>query len=154
RELMFLADEANLVTREGKDDEVIVWDQLAAKWDHRFGGKLAELAGKVCHWGGRPGHEPTGQDTRQAAADALAKMEARSTWTRSDLMRALSWSMGDRFSGMRGKDRQALLVKLAEDAITGGEVACLEAPEWPPVPQQLIRDLDGRSVFTRPGTTR
>ena len=154
RELMFLADEANLVTREGKDDEVIDWDKLAAKWDHRFGGKLAELAGETCHWGGRPGHEPAEQDTRQAMADALAKVETRSTWTRSDLMRALSWSMGDRFSGMRGKDRQALLVKLAEDAITGGEVACLEAPEWPPVPQQLIRDLDGRSVFTRPGTTR
>jgi hypothetical protein len=33
-------------------------------------------------------------------------------------------------------------------------VACLEAPEWPPVPRSLIRDLDGRSVYTRPGTTR
>jgi TrwC relaxase len=125
RELMFLADEANLVTRGGKDDEVIDWDKLAAKWDHRFEGKLAELAGKICHWGGRPGHEPTEQDKRQAVAEALAKVAARSTWTRSDLMRALSWSMGDRFSGMRGKDRQALLVELAEDAITGREVACL-----------------------------
>jgi len=154
RELQFLADEANLVTRTGKEDEVIDWDKLAARWDARFGGKLAGLADRICHWGGRPGHEPTEQDKRQAVAEALAKVETKSTWSRSDLMRALSWSMGDRFSGMRGKERQALLVQLADGAIRGGQVACLEAPEWPPAPQQLIRDLDGRSVFTRPGTTR
>ena len=33
-------------------------------------------------------------------------------------------------------------------------VECLEAPEWPPVPRSLIRELDGRSVYTRPGVTR
>jgi ATP-dependent exoDNAse (exonuclease V) alpha subunit len=33
-------------------------------------------------------------------------------------------------------------------------VECLEAPEWPPVPRSLVRDLDGRSVYTRPGATR
>ena len=31
---------------------------------------------------------------------------------------------------------------------------CLEAPEWPPVPRSLIRELDGRSVYSRPGVTR
>src|SRR5258708_17045471 len=33
-------------------------------------------------------------------------------------------------------------------------VVCLDAPEWPPLPDYLRRDLDGRSVYTRPGTTR
>jgi hypothetical protein len=33
-------------------------------------------------------------------------------------------------------------------------VECLEAPEWPAVPRSLVRDLDGRSVYTRPGVTR
>ena len=31
---------------------------------------------------------------------------------------------------------------------------CLEAPEWPPLPASLRRELDGRSVYTRPGTAR
>ena len=31
----------------------------------------------------------------------------------------------------------------------------LDAPEWPPLPDYLRReDLDGRSVYTRPGTER
>src|SRR5271157_619426 len=36
----------------------------------------------------------------------------------------------------------------------GGDVVCLEAPEWPPLPASLRRELDGRSVYTRPGTAR
>ena len=31
---------------------------------------------------------------------------------------------------------------------------CLEAPEWPPLPASLRRELDGRSVYTRPGVAR
>ena len=34
------------------------------------------------------------------------------------------------------------------------QVVSLEAPAWPPVPGYLRRDLDGRSVYTRPGTQR
>ena len=34
------------------------------------------------------------------------------------------------------------------------ESCALEAPEWPPLPGSLRRELDGRSVYTRPGTTR
>ena len=34
-------------------------------------------------------------------------------------------------------------------------VVSLDAPEWPPLPEYLRRaDLDGRSVYTRPGTER
>ena len=33
-------------------------------------------------------------------------------------------------------------------------MVCLEAPEWPPLPAYLRRELDGRSVYTRPGTAR
>ena len=48
---------------------------------------------------------------------------------------------------------QELLLGLAEEALSGraGEVVCLEAPEWPPLPASLRRELDGRSVYTRPG---
>ena len=33
-------------------------------------------------------------------------------------------------------------------------MVCLEAPEWPPLPASLRRELDGRSVYTRPGVAR
>jgi hypothetical protein len=50
----------------------------------------------------------------------------------------------------------ALLHELADAAIDGvvEPVVSLGAPEWPPLPDYLRRDLDGRSVYTRPGTTR
>ena len=48
------------------------------------------------------------------------------------------------------------LLGLAEEALSGraGDVVCLEAPEWPPLPASLRRELDGRSVYTRPGVAR
>ena len=51
---------------------------------------------------------------------------------------------------------RALLLGLADEALSGrtGEVVCLEAPQWPPLPASLRRQLDGRSVYTRPGTAR
>jgi hypothetical protein len=50
----------------------------------------------------------------------------------------------------------ALLHEMADAALAGTveQVVCLDAPEWPPLPDYLRRDLDGRSVYTRPGTTR
>ena len=51
--------------------------------------------------------------------------------------------------------RQDLLEQMTEQALgVDYGVVCLEAPEWPPVPRSLIRELDGRSVYTRPGSTR
>jgi AAA domain len=54
------------------------------------------------------------------------------------------------------QEAQELLVGLAEEALSGrtGEVVCLEAPEWPPLPAALRRQLDGRSIYTRPGVAR
>ena len=57
---------------------------------------------------------------------------------------------------MNPEEAQELLLGLAEEAVSGrsGEVVCLEAPEWPPLPASLRRELDGRSVYTRPGVAR
>src|SRR2546428_6119449 len=92
----------------------------------------------------------------QAIEQALASVQAgHSTWTRADLMRAVSWSMGQPFAHMPPDARQELLEQMTERALGAGNgVVCLEAPEWPPVPRSLIRGLDGRSVYTRPGVTR
>ena len=57
---------------------------------------------------------------------------------------------------MSPEEAQELLLGLAEEALSGrsGEVVCLEAPEWPPLPASLRRELDGRSVYSRPGVAR
>jgi hypothetical protein len=49
-----------------------------------------------------------------------------------------------------------LLLGLAEEALSRRtrDVVCLEAPQWPPLPASLRRELDGRSVYSRPGTAR
>ncbi len=44
REMLFITDEANLASRQGKDDEPIDWDALTAKWDAMIGGESGRLA--------------------------------------------------------------------------------------------------------------
>ena len=57
---------------------------------------------------------------------------------------------------MAPADAVALVDQLTDRAIAGeaGQVMSLDAPEYPQVPGYLRRELDGRSVYTRPGTTR
>jgi hypothetical protein len=157
REMLFITDEANLASRQGKDDEPIDWDALTAKWDATIGGQLAAIAEAVCDFAATPDEAlPSPEVQEEAIREALAKVQAsRSHWTHSDLMRSLAWSMGQEFCGMTPDARQALLEQMTEQALgVDYGVVCLEAPEWPPVPRSLIRELDGRSVYTRPGTTR
>jgi hypothetical protein len=49
-----------------------------------------------------------------------------------------------------------LLDELTEEALSGrvAEVVDLDAPEWPPLPSALRREVDGKSVYTRPGVGR
>jgi len=70
-------------------------------------------------------------------------------------MRQLSWSMGPEFDTLPEDAREAMLHKLTDTALgVGHGVVRLEVPEFPVPPPQLIRELDGRSVYTRPGVTR
>jgi AAA domain/TrwC relaxase len=157
REMLFITDEANLASRQGKDDEPIDWDALTAKWDATIGGQLAAIAEEVCDFDATPDETSPSPDVQgQVIEEALAKVQSsRSTWTRSDLMRSLAWSMGQEFCGMTPDARQNMLEQLTEQSLgVDYGVVCLEAPEWPTVPRSLIRQLDGRSVYTRPGTTR
>ena len=57
---------------------------------------------------------------------------------------------------MSPAEAQELLLGLADEALSGriGDVVCLEAPEWPPLPTSLRRELDGRSIYSRPGAAR
>ena len=82
--------------------------------------------------------------------------EKQPAWTRHDLVKQLALVMPAESRRMSAQAARELLLGLAEEALSGrgGDVVCLEAPEWPPLPASLRRELDGRSVYTRPGVAR
>ena len=107
------------------------------------------------------GRAPSGPPAREAQARALAKAlvlvsDQHPAWTRHDLLKQLALVLPAETRQMSPEEAQELLLGLAEEALSGrsGEVLCLEAPEWPPLPASLRRNLDGRSVYSRPGAAR
>jgi hypothetical protein len=184
RELLYIRQAVTLATRHGKQQAVIDWDALAARWDARLGGQLASIApcvsslrvrarasdahashadathattrdapARAASAGRRPSHEELTETVQRALA--LTQL-AQPTWTRADLLKQIALVMPVQIRSMEPEAGVALLHELADAAISGvvEPVVCLEAPEWPPLPDYLRRDLDGRSVYTRPGTTR
>jgi hypothetical protein len=174
RQLLFISDKATLQSRAGKDAGEIDWDALAAKWDATIGGELAGIAPAVsnargpdggasagdagCEPGGpEPGRPPTREAQQCALGKALVLVSDRHpAWTRHDLLKQLALVMPADTRHMEPAAAQELLLGLAEEVLSGraGDVVCVEAPQWPPLPASLRRDLDGRSVYTRPGVAR
>ena len=177
RELLHISQEVTLATRHGKDPRGIDWDALAAAWDARLGGELASIAphvSPVLRGGAEPprvGHAGVAADAEAGAAcarpprealthvvqRALARVQAaRSTWTRADLLKHLALVIPAQTRSMPPEGAVGLLHELADETLAGTvePVVCLEAPQWPPLPDCLRRQIDGRSVYTRPGTTR
>ena len=169
RELYYIASKATLQSRAGKRAGQIDWDALAARWDATLGGELAGIAHAVSNVRGpgagaptgRQEREPGGPPSREAQARALEKAlwlvaHKHSAWTRHDLLKQLALVMPPETRQMDAAASQELLLGLAEEALSGrmADVVSLEAPEWPPLPGVLRRELDGRSVYTRPGTAR
>jgi hypothetical protein len=174
RELLYLANKATLQSRKGKDAGRVDWDALAARWDATAGGELAGIAPAVsnargpdarvpaCDGGRGPGGaERGGPPSREAQTRTLAKAlvlvsDKHPAWTRHDLVKQLALVMPPETRDMDAATAQELLLGLAEEALSGrtGNVVCLEAPQWPPLPGALRRELDRRSVYTRPGVAR
>ena len=170
RELLYIRQEVTLASRDGKEDGAIDWDALAARWDARLGGELASVAPRVSDLRARadaaahatrrhaePHAEPDRAELAHAVQRALALVQAaQSTWTRADFLKQLALVLPVQTRHMDPEAAVALLHELADGALAGGveQVVCLEAPQWPPLPGYLRRELDGRSVYTRPGTTR
>lgn len=152
REMLFIRHTARDYSRKAKNDAQIDWDAEVEKWDATIGGRLAEVAETTLgHW--KPDAAAPGRQAQEEVIRAAVARVQRehSTWTRSDLTKALGWSMGPEFAHMDPDARQELLLRLTERALSPSfGVKCLEAPEWPPVPQALRRELDGRSVYTAP----
>ena len=142
--------------REGKDEEQIDWDALSARWDAQTGGKLAGIARSVATFPAQPAPPaaPDPQVLARAARQALAQVQAaKSTWTRDDLLKYLALSVPPE---ARAAEPEALLEGLAERALAGEfeVVVPMTAPQWPVLPADLVREEDGSSVYTRPGTAR
>ena len=174
RELLYITNKATLQSRKGKDGCRVDWDALAARWDATAGGELAGIASAVSNASGPDarapardgGREPGGAErggppSREAQTRALAKAlvlvsDKHPAWTRHDLLKQLALVMPPETRHMGAAATQELLLGLAEEALSSrtGDVVCLEAPEWPPLPGALRRELDGRSVYTRPGVAR
>ncbi|HEX3922112.1 MAG TPA: MobF family relaxase [Streptosporangiaceae bacterium] len=171
RELLYIRKEVTVATREGKEEGAIDWDALAAswgaKWDASEGSTLAQVAPAVSNLRGPGGDAsrepklggpaPIMDAQHRAMRRALARVQtAQSTWTRADLMRAMATVLPAEAYAMTPEDLVALVHDLTDRAIAGEveQVLCLDAPEWPPLPDHLRRDLDGRSIYTRPGTSR
>jgi AAA domain/TrwC relaxase len=173
-ELLYITNKATLQSRKGKDAGRVDWDALAARWDATDGGELAGIAPAVSNTIGPDarasawdcGREPGGAErggppSREAQTRALAKAlvlvsDKHPAWTRHDLVKQLALVMPPETRRMDSAAARELLLGLAEEALSGrtGDVVCLEAPEWPPLPGVLRRELDGRSVYTRPGVAR
>ncbi|MGO8958696.1 MAG: MobF family relaxase [Streptosporangiaceae bacterium] len=167
RQLAHIQQEVTLASRNGKREGQIDWDALCAKWDAKLGGDLAAVAPSMSNLREGRGHHaraenpapdqaPTRAELTRAVQRALVLVqEKQSTWTRSDLLKQLGLAMPTETRRMAPEAAVALLQDLADEAVSGSfeQVVCLEAPEWPPVPQHLRRELDGRSAYTRPGTT-
>ena len=174
RQLLHIANDATLQSRKGKDAGEIDWDELARRWDATIGGELAGIAHAVSNAcgpdAGAPGAsagvepggtEPGGPPSRAAQERAVHKAlvlvsEKHPAWTRHDLLKQLALVMPTETRRMDAQAAQELLLGLAEEAVSGRarDVVSLEAPEWPPLPASLRRELDGRSVYTRPGVAR
>ena len=174
RELYYITQKATLLSRKGKDAGQIDWDALAQQWDATIGGELAHIAPAVSNARGPDGSTsaadggresggpqadgpPSREEQARAVQKALALVAARqSTWTRHDLLKQLALVMPAQTRHMSPPAAQELLLGLADEALSGRieDVVSLEAPQWPPLPGSLRRELDGRSVYTRPGTTR
>ena len=174
RELLYIAQDATLRSRKSKQAGEIDWDALAALWDTTIGGELAGIAPAVSNAhgpGGKPaaaGKDPESAEPEPAASlpreaqirvvrKALALVsEKKPTWTRHELIKQLALVMPARTRQLTPGAAQTLLLGLADEALSGKieDVVSLEAPQWPPLPDSLRRQLDGRSVYTRPGTER
>src|SRR5262249_56139396 len=88
---------------------------------------------------------------RTAGKGLSGVQSKKSAWTRSDLIQYLGWSLP---AERRASASPGLLAELADRCLAGEfePVACLEAPQFPRVPDDLRR-ADGRSVYQPHGGT-
>jgi hypothetical protein len=140
RELLYIANDATLRSRKGKDAARVDWDALAGRWDATLGGQLAGIASAVSNARGPDATAPAGVDgpgpagplSREAQARAVRKAlalvsEKQPAWTRHDLVKQLALVMPGESRRMSARAARELLLGLAGEALSGrsGDVTCL-----------------------------
>jgi TrwC relaxase/AAA domain len=159
RETCRIMQQVTLATREGKEETHIPWDEHALRWNAQLHGELAQIARRVARG---PQAQEAAQGPAQAqlaiaAQTALARVQAQqATWTRADLMKQIGLAMPAGSRSLSPAEAVVLVQELTDRAISGEfePVAELTRPEFPATPDYLRRELDGRSVYTRPGSAR
>jgi conjugative relaxase-like TrwC/TraI family protein len=158
RELHSLRQEANRMTRKGKDAAGVDYGRLLADWHARAEGaelgSLTDLAGVL--WADCDGavHELSAEAERQISAIALAQAQARSaSWTRADLVSQLGQALPNGFVLAEPERAGEYLGELADRILASGQVVRLDVGEFPTVPDSLRR-ADGTSVYVAPGSER
>lgn len=150
-ELTMMHSHATKETRAPKTGKVTA-EELKATWAvHSKMLREAVAAAEARHHerGGPPEAAPIDRDAITRAAIHQVQ-QARSTWTRSDLMLAMKQQLPGRVAADDGPAVQAFLTGLADDAVRPGSgfgLLTLTAPEPVPVPAELTRQSDGRPVF-------
>jgi len=158
-EMRSLAEQATLTTRQGKEGLVNL-GRLQELWGRRVrqatGEALESVAPGVTGRGGQERPDELALWMAQAQAVELLQ-ERKSSWTRQDLIQQIGWCLPAEARNIPAAQVPALLERLADEILAGGEafrdVACLEAPEPVAVPPSLVR-ADGRTVYQRHGGSR
>ena len=175
REMRMLDEQAWAIGRPAKEDKRIMaghgkgaridWDRAAQLWDEKLGAKLGDVAARVSNLRSAGYAQETRSTCAQAdpemlaraVREALAVVQAKMpTWTRADLMRQIGNCLPAEAKGPDPAAAVELLKALTDRAIAGEfeQVQSADAPDTPALPGYLRRELDGRSIYTRPGAQR
>jgi conjugative relaxase-like TrwC/TraI family protein len=120
------------------------WAQRARE---RAGAELAPLTAQVCGKAQAQAQPLTLKARRDILARAVTGLQAkRSTFTESDLTRAISECLPAGLPVMDPQEAADLLSRLATEAIASGMVTGLEPPQWLDIPDGLRR-ADGQNVY-------
>ena len=154
---------ANHQSRRAKEGEPLDLDAAVRRWVEQAraseAGALEPVMPNVTTRRGpaadpasepRPLWELTEEQQRDVMEQALARVqESQPTWRKADLIRHLGELLPDDVACRDDQTAATLPEDLAGRVLAGAtseQVICLEAPEWPPVPETLRR-ADGRSIY-------
>jgi AAA domain/TrwC relaxase len=172
RELLILHREAWALTRPAKDNPALMtgegkdaridWDKAAQRWDAQLGGRLTQVALRVsnlrgpgcAHAARNPCAEPDPDAVARAVRTALACVQDKhAKWTRPQLMRQIGVALPAEAKGLDPAAAVAMVESLTDRALAGEfeQVESVSSSEVPALPGHLRREVDGRSVYTRPG---
>ena len=175
RQLLHIAKDATLRSRKGKGIGEIDWDALARRWDATLGGELAGIAPTVSNTRG-PGASEPGADGGREPGGPEPGWPAVPGGARARAAEGAGAGVGE--ASRLDPPRPAQTARAGDAARRPGTWtrrpprSCFSASPMKPsragpgtslawrhrsgrrCPAALRRGLDGRSVYTRPGTAR